>query len=163
MPTKTASLVRDYPSPDPRTAWAMGNAQQVADGGLFVGWGTFPGFSEIGPDGVIRFDARFVGGSVSYRAHRQPWVGRPATRPVVATAKSPSGSTLAYASWNGATEVARWQVRAGSTVSDLRPVRNVRRRGFETAIALGASSRYVAVAALDRRGGLLGVSKPVRA
>ncbi len=43
MSAKTASLARDYAAPDPRTAWAMGNAQQVADGGLFVGWGTFPG------------------------------------------------------------------------------------------------------------------------
>ena len=73
---KVASLARDYPSPDPRTAWAMGNAQQVDDGGLFVGWGTFPGFSEIGPDGVVRFDARFASGSVSYRAHRHAWVGQ---------------------------------------------------------------------------------------
>jgi hypothetical protein len=161
--TKTASLARDYPPPDPRTAWAMGNAQQVADGGLFVGWGTFPGFSEIGPDGVVRFDARFVGGSVSYRARRQPWIGRPTTRPAVAMAKGTSGSTLVYASWNGATEVARWQVRAGSSPGDLRPVRNVARRGFETAIALGASPRYIAVAALDRRGGLLGTSRHVRA
>jgi len=163
MSTKTASLARDYPPPDIRTAWAMGNAQQVADGGVFVGWGTFPGFSEIGPDGALRFDARFVGTSVTYRARRQPWVGRPATRPAIATAQNESGSTLVYASWNGATEVARWQVRAGSRTSDLRPVRNVARRGFETAIALRAKPAYVAVAALDRKGALLGVSRPVRA
>ena len=91
----------------------MGNAQQVADGGVFVGWGTFPGFSEIGPDGHLRFDARFVGTSVTYRARRDPWVGRPLTRPAIATGASAGGTTLVYASWNGATEVARWQVRAG--------------------------------------------------
>ena len=88
---KIASLTRDYPSADPRTAWAMGNAQQVDDGGLFVGWGTFPGFSEIGPDGAVRFDARFATGSVSYRAHRHVWVGEPATRPTVAVARAATG------------------------------------------------------------------------
>ncbi len=157
---KTASLARDYPPPETRTAWAMGNAQQVSDGGLFVGWGTFPGFSEIGPDGILRFDGRFVGGSVSYRCRRQPWVGRPATRPTLAAVKGTKGSTVVYASWNGATEVARWQLRAGSSKSDLRPGRLVARRGFETAIALPSRPRYVAVVALDRRGSVLGTSRP---
>lgn len=114
----------------------MGNAQQVADGSVVVGWGTYPGFSEIGPDGTLRFDARFAGTSVTYRAHRQPWVGRPATRPALASVTSSSGSTVVYASWNGATEVTRWQVRVGSSASDLRSARNVARRGFETAVGL---------------------------
>ena len=160
---KMATLARDYQAPDVRTSWAMGNAQQVADGGLFVGWGTFPGFSEIGPDGVLRFDARFAGTSVTYRARREPWVGRPVTRPAIATAQGGNGSTAVYASWNGATEVARWQVRAGSSASDLRPLRTVTRRGFETSITLRTKPGYVAVAALGRMGELLGLSRPVRA
>ena len=163
LSTKTASLARDYPPPDVRTSWAMGNAQQVADGGLFVGWGTFPGFSEIGPDGALRFDARFVGTSVTYRARREAWVGRPTTRPTIATGSGAGGTTLVYASWNGATEVARWQVRAGSSATDLRPLRTVTRRGFETSITLRSKPRFVAVAALDRQGELLGFSRPVRA
>ena len=141
----------------------MGNAQQVADGGVFVGWGTYPGFSEIGPDGALRFDARFAGTSVTYRARRQPWVGRPVIRPTVARALAHAAGQLVYASWNGATEVARWQVRGGSSARDLRPVRSVARRGFETAIALGTSPRYVAVAALDRNGAVLGTSRPIAA
>ena len=162
MSAKKATLVRDYGGPEIRTSWAMGNAQQVGDGGVFVGWGTYPGFSEIGPDGALRFDARFTGTSVSYRARRQRWVGRPATRPVIATSRSTNGSTHVHASWNGATEVARWQVRAGSSARALRPVRTVTRRGFETAAALGTSSGSVAVTALDGKGALLGVSKTVR-
>ena len=159
---RTATLARDYRAPDVRTSWAMGNAQQVADGGLFVGWGTFPGFSEIGPDGALRFDARFVGTSVTYRARREPWVGRPTTRPAIATRPGTDGTTLVYASWNGATEVARWQVRAGSSATDLRTLRTVTRRGFETSITLRATPRFVAVAALDRQGSVLGLSRPVR-
>ena len=160
--SKTATLVRDYQAGEIRTAWAMGNAQQVADGGLFVGWGTYPGFSEIGPDGSVRFDARFAGTSVTYRARREEWVGRPKTRPTIAARRLADGSTRVYASWNGATEVARWQVRAGSSATDLLPLRRVTRRGFETTIDLRSRPRYVAAAALDRRGAVLGMSKPVR-
>ena len=158
----TATLVRDYQAPEVRTSWAMGNGQQVADGGVFVGWGTYPGFSEIGPDGSLRFDARFTGTSVTYRAHRQPWVGRPVTRPSIATRTIADGSTIVYASWNGATEVARWQVRAGPSATDLRPLRTVTRRGFETSITIRAKPRFVAVAAIDSKRALLGMSKPVR-
>ena len=140
----------------------MGNAQQVADGGLFVGWGTYPGFSEIGPDGTVRFDARFVGTSVTYRARRAEWVGRPTTRPAIAARKLADGSTRVYASWNGATEVARWQVRAGSSATNLRPLRTVTRTGFETSITLRSNPRFVAAVALDRQGAVLGMSKPVR-
>jgi hypothetical protein len=160
---RSASLARGYQASEVRTSWAMGNAQQVADGGVFVGWGTYPGFSEIGPDGALRFDARFAGTSVTYRARRQPWVGRPVTRPTLARTDGAGGRTVVYTSWNGATEVARWQVRVGSSAGDLRPVRNVVRRGFETTIALGTRPRYVAVAALDRNGALLGTSRPVSA
>ena len=160
---RTATLARNYQAPDVRTAWAMGNAEQLSDGGLFVGWGTFPGFSEIGPNGALRFDARFAGTSVSYRARREPWVGRPTTRPAIATRALSDDSTVVYASWNGATEVARWQARAGSSATDLRPLRTVTRRGFETSITLRSQPRFVAVAALDRQGAVLGISRPVRA
>ena len=156
---KAATLARDYPAPEIRTAWAMGNAQQVADGGVFVGWGTYPGFTEIGPDGVVRFDAKFAGTSVSYRAHRFPWVGRPATRPAIATDVAADGSTIVYASWNGATEVRKWQVWTGSSKSDLRLARSAPRRGFETAIAVRSAPAYVAVTAVDRAGARLGSSR----
>ena len=156
---KAATLARDYSAPEIRTAWAMGNAQQVADGGVFVGWGTYPGFTEIGPDGVVRFDAKFAGTSVSYRAHRFPWVGRPATRPAIATDVAADGSTIVYASWNGATEVRKWQVWTGSSKSDLRLARSAPRRGFETAIAVRSAPAYVAVTAVDRAGARLGSSR----
>lgn len=156
---KTVTLARDYPAPDIRTAWAMGNAQQVADGGVFVGWGTYPGFTEIGPDGVVRFDAKFAGTSVSYRAHRFPWVGRTATLPAIARDVAADGSTIVYASWNGATEVRKWQVWAGSSKSDLRLARSSPRRGFETAISVRSAPAYVSVTAIDRTGARLGTSR----
>jgi hypothetical protein len=65
-----------------------------------------------------------------------------------------------YASWNGATEVVRWQVRSGTTRADLKAMHTARRTGFETAMVVPAAL-YVSVAALDAKGGELGVSQPL--
>ncbi len=71
----TATLVRIYNTEEPRLATAMGDLQELPDGGAFIGWGTAGPFSEIGPDGALRFDAHFTGAGWTYRAFRYPWVG----------------------------------------------------------------------------------------
>jgi hypothetical protein len=68
---------------------------------------------------------------------------------------------LVYASWNGATEVARWQVLAGRA-SRLRGVASKARAGFETEITAKSRGSHVAVRALDARGRVLGTSRAVR-
>jgi hypothetical protein len=67
-----------------------------------------------------------------------------------------------YASWNGATDVARWEVLGGSTNQTLSPVASADRNGFETAITMATSSTVVAVRAVDASGHELGRSSPVR-
>jgi len=156
----TAELVQVYQASDPRLAIALGDVQQLPDGGVFVGWGAAGPFSEFTPDGDVRFDATFGDGSVSYRALRFPWVGRPASTPAVAAVSNPDGTMTVYASWNGATEVVRWQVRSGTTRADLKAMHTARRTGFETAMVVPAAL-YVSVAALDAKGGELGVSQPL--
>jgi Arylsulfotransferase (ASST) len=142
--TKHVSLVREYNPAIRRAGWAMGNVQQLDDGGVFVGWGTDGSFSEFGPDGQLRFDARFADGSVSYRAYRL------------------DGTTMTvYASWNGATDIARWEVHAGSTPGSVRPIGANVRTGFETAITVPAAHGYVTAAAFDREGRRLGAAAPV--
>ena len=137
----------------------MGNLQQLPGGGAFVGWGTYGAFTEFTADGAVCFDASFGDGSVSYRAFRLPWVGRPTGRPAVAAVAN-GGVTTVYASWNGATEVASWQALTGATAGSLKPARGTRRTGFETAIPVAAAGAYVAVAALDAKGKVLGTSMP---
>ena len=156
----TADLVQVYEASDPRLAIALGNVQDLPDGGVFVGWGAAGPFTEFTPEGDVRFDATFGDGSVSYRAFRFPWVGRPATRPALAAIVNSDGTLTVYASWNGATEVARWQVRAGASPDHLRALHTSSRTGFETAISVPAAA-YVAVAALDAAGRELGVSRPL--
>ena len=55
----------------------------------------------------------------------------------------------AYASWNGATEVVKWQVLAGPGAGQLRPVQTVAKNGFETPIRLGKSAAFYSVKALQ--------------
>jgi hypothetical protein len=141
----------------------LGDVQQLPDDGVFVGWGTAGSFTEFTPDGEVRFDASFTPGGMSYRVFRCPWVGRPQTLPDVAVRHATAGKTTVFASWNGATEVARWRVEAGPGRRALRPVRTVRRTGFETAIAIPRPAGVVAVSALDRHGTVLATSEPVRA
>jgi Arylsulfotransferase (ASST) len=153
----TARLVGEYRPETPHVAWAMGNLQQLPDGGAFVGWGTGGAFTEFAPDGAVRYDAALADGSVTYRAFRSTWVGRPAEPPTLALTRDASGTT-AHVSWNGATEVAHWRADVGPHRDALRPAVTVRRTGFETSLPLGARHGLVAVVALDASGRELGRS-----
>jgi hypothetical protein len=157
MSAMTARLIAEYQPDNPRIAWAMGNLEQLPDGGAFVGWGTGGAFTEFGPDGTVRFDAALADGSVTYRAFRAGWVGRPAEPPKVAITHDAAGA-VAHVSWNGATEVARWRLDMGSRRTALRPVATARRAGFETSIPLGGRKGYLALTALDAAGKLLDAS-----
>ncbi len=67
-----------------------------------------------------------------------------------------------YASWNGATEVATWQVLAGSGPEKLKPVGSAPRQDFETAVTLHKDEPYVAVKAEESSGKVLAGSRAVR-
>jgi hypothetical protein len=157
---RTADVVAEYRTPAPRLATAMGDVQGLPGGNVFVGWGIAGSFSELGPSGDLRFDARFADGSASYRAFRDPWVGRPATRPAIVVTTDESGRpATVHASWNGATEVAHWQLHTGPAPGRLRAVRTAPRTGFETAIDLPAPAAFLAVVALDASGRQLATTK----
>jgi hypothetical protein len=165
---KRATLVRSYRHPKRLLVPFEGNAQFLPNGNVFVGWGAVPYFSEFTRSGRVVFDASFGQGKArikgpnedadTYRAFRFVWHGRPTDRPAVAV----SGRKL-YVSWNGATEVARWQLLSGKEGGSLRPGAVVAKRGFETALPLrGVDANVVAARALDRDGRILGTSRAVR-
>jgi hypothetical protein len=143
--------------PDRVLSHFLGNAQLLANGNVFVGWGGAPYVTEFTRSGAIAFDARLPRGGQSYRAFRFPWVGRPTDRPSLGA----RGDRL-YASWNGATEVASWQLLEGTSASDLRRTQTVPRTGFETHLTLATQTRRAAVIALDRGGAPLGTSTTVQ-
>jgi len=142
-------------------AKAMGNAQLLPNGGMFVGWGTNPYFSEFSADGRLILDGRLTKGDPTYRSYIGDWTGLPSELPAAA-AKHRAGGATVYASWNGATEVATWTVLAGGAQTSLAPVATARKSGFETVIAVRAKGPYFAVQARDAKGGALGTSLPVK-
>ncbi len=158
---KRVSLVRKYTNPRRLLARNTGNAQLLPKRNVFVGWGAEPYFSEFSRRGRLLFNARIPSKYKTARAYRAPWSGRPLTDPAVA-AKRKGGVATLYASWNGATEVTRWQVLAGAAPDSLRPIGTAARKGFETAIRARTGEPYVAAQALDRARQVLGTSKAIK-
>jgi outer membrane protein assembly factor BamB len=154
----TVSLAARYTHSPPLLSDGAGSTQALPDGDVFVGWGGQPHFSEYSSSGQQIFDASLPLAIVSYRAYRFPWVGQPTTRPALGVTVSHNTDTV-YSSWNGATRVAMWRVLGGSAAGHLTAIAQERGAGFETAVKLGATPRYVAVQALDSSGGVLGTSR----
>jgi hypothetical protein len=70
---RTATLIASDDQPEGLVAPSQGNAQTTPDGGLFVGWGALPYFSEFDPSGRLVFNAEFPTGVNTYRAYVLPW------------------------------------------------------------------------------------------
>jgi hypothetical protein len=157
----SATLLREYASPEKIVATSQGNAQLLPDGNVFVGWGAAPFVSEFSRDGELLLNAGFPPEAESYRAFRFPWSAQPTDTPALAVEQRSDGKVALYASWNGATEVAAWEVLAGPDAGRLEPLGSVPRDGFETAMLAQTSGPYVAVRAEDRSGEVLGTSEPV--
>jgi hypothetical protein len=160
--TGTETLLAQYEHPTALKAGSQGNVQPLADGNLFLGWGSEPWFSEFSPSGQLLFDARMPSGDQSYRGYRFEWNGAPAGAPAIAASASKAGPVTVYASWNGATGVASWRVLAGPSTHQLAPVATAARGGFETAITTPAAESYVEVQALNASGAVLGTSAAIK-
>ena len=126
--TKTDTILAQYEHPSPLTSGSQGNVQVLANGDVFIGWGSAPYFSEFSAGGQLLFDAHMPGSYESYRAYRFPWTGAPATPPAIAVSP-PAGAAAqgaapltVYASWNGDTRTASWRVLAGPSAQQLAPV-----------------------------------------
>lgn len=157
----TATLSRSFVHPDGVLATSEGSMELLSTGGAFVGWGHVPRYSEFDAAGGLVLDATFPVAIQSYRVYRFPWTGRPAERPAVAALRGGSGMTV-YASWNGATDVAVWQVLGGPNANALQALGRGRSTGFETPIELSASTAFVAVSALDAGDSEMGRSEVVQ-
>ena len=165
----TASLRRRFIHSDGKFVTpSQGNLQLLPDGGHFVGWGFFPFFSAYAPSSApaapLVLDGRFPSGAASYRTFLCEWVGSPPLnelRVVVRHTIAP-GRVRVFVSWNGATEVARWQLNAGRHAGSLRPRAWFPKRGFETVfdVVTGRASHFEVIA-LDRAGSILGRSQNV--
>ena len=159
--TMTVRLAQVFDHNPPLRAYNEGSVQMLGDGEAFLGWGGAPYISEDDASGRPDFDARFDYRSATYRAYRFVWAGQPQSAPSVVVGPGPSGQANVYASWNGATDVARWVVLGSSASGGLRPIASHAPTGFETRLPISARIGRVAVEALDAHGTRLAISRVV--
>lgn len=138
---------------------AEGDRQTLGNGGALVNYGFQPRAKEFTAGGELVWSAQW--GTISdgaYRARKFAYEGRPRTVPSIAVEKNTAaGSFTVYVSWNGATEVSRWQIvgcGAGGLVS-------VAKAGFETSWTGSCAAATVHALALSSAGATLATSNSV--
>ncbi|KAJ5503723.1 hypothetical protein N7463_006597 [Penicillium fimorum] len=163
---RQATLLQSFEHPHDIMAVSQGNVQVLDTGNVLVGWGHSAAFTEFSAEGDIVCDVHFgasafftFGRVVSYRVFKFDWVGNPRTIPD--TAVTPES---VFVSWNGATEVAEWQVEAwdGENLRNMTftAVDQVPRDGFETEIPLTPDIvSLFRVRAINSNGESLGVTE----
>ncbi len=168
---KTATQVWGFTHTPPVFGTFMGNVQRLSDGNSVIGWGApsqakgyaFVTMTEVNPDNQVVLELTLDQPYVSYRAFRFPWQGTPATPPVLAYKMNNGTLTLGY-SWNGATDVASYQVSGGTSPRALNLIENTPKTDFETQSQfnnLPANECYFQVAAMDNNGNILAHSNIV--
>ena len=131
---------------------AQGNVQLLANGDVFVGWGSGSATTEFSKSGKPLFNGYFGTTLTSYRAYLEKWVGTPTTAPSVATSKGSHGDLTVYASWNGSTQTRSWEVLGGSDAANLTSLASVKSNGFQTGIQLTSAPALVQVVAEGANG-----------
>ena len=156
--TMTASITQSIQHPAGLSVLAEGSAQALPNGDTFVEWGILGRVSEFDSTGTLLFDATQSTGFGSYRGYRFPWTGNPATSPTVTAVTNADGSVTVHAIWNGATQVATWNVMGGASAGSLSSVGTAPWNGLDTVITLASAPMTLQVVALDASGATLGQS-----
>lgn len=132
-------------------------------GNWMMGYGGLPNFTEHGPSGAVLLDGTLGKNVQDFRTYLSPWSGHPTVPPAIAVKAGGGGIATVAVSWNGATEVASWQVLAGASASALAPVTTAPKHGFQTSIRLTGAPALVAVQALNAAGAVIGRSATAKA
>ncbi|KAK5166728.1 uncharacterized protein LTR77_008272 [Saxophila tyrrhenica] len=161
-----ASVIQVYDHPDGKGGYAprRGNYQVLENGNIFMGWSEKAQQSEHTSDGKLVMEASFKAEWLgSYRNYKFSYVGHPIEPPVAHSqaygTPNNSTTTAVHVSWNGATEVAQWNLYrtvANGQVEIL--VSTVERLGFETVLAYGGYASYIIAEALNQNGTVIGRS-----
>jgi hypothetical protein len=157
----TATLDHAFTHDPPVIAPSQGNTQALPNGDTLVGWGAAGRVSELSPTGELLWDAQVPAGYDDYRAYRDVWVGKPDTDPTLTAGAADDGTVTVHAVWNGATEVARWQILGGPSVDELAAVADTPWNGLDTAVAVRGTPAVIEAVALDAKGKVIGRSAPL--
>lgn len=146
---------------------SRGSVQILPNGNAFVGWVWQSLHSEHASDGRLLMRANLRDhGMASYRSYKYEWVGWPSQPPDVHSAamrRYPNDknlTTVVHVSWNGATEVATWNLLHSNTNGEVTEfIASSPRQGFETRFEYEGFAKHVILVALDVNGEELGRSK----
>ena len=176
----TADLFQKYTHPDHASGWrdsvaiAEGSFQVLAGGNALADWGSLPDITEFSTSGEVLFHASIANHhGRSYRAFKSEWHAQPRWAPKLiayartCTVDAKGGNPfVAHVSWNGATDVASWQLHTSdeSRSGPWKLAGTVAKDGFETTIDLsnapesqsGMPALFVRAVALDAQGAELG-------
>ena len=157
----TAKVIETLVHPASLSVYAEGSAQSLGNGDTFVEWGILGRISEFNSAGQLLFDASEAPGFASYRGFRFQWTGTPTTSPAAVALQKSDGTIAVHAIWNGATEVASWQVLGGATVASLGVVATAPWNGLDTVITVPGPAANIQVVALNSSGAVIGTSATV--
>jgi hypothetical protein len=157
----TASVAQSLVHPDNLSVLAEGNAQALDNGDTFVEWGILGRYSEFSPAGQLLYDVSEATGYSSYRGYRYAWTGAPIADPTAAPLQNGDGTLSVHAVWNGATQVASWEVLGGDTSGALGVVGTAQWNGFDTSITIPGPLNNIQIVALDSTGAAIGTSATV--
>ncbi|KAI0441281.1 Arylsulfotransferase-domain-containing protein [Xylaria telfairii] len=166
----TAQLISEFYHPESLVSGFEGSFQSLVSGNVFLGWGANPTFTEHTAAGECVLDVQFdtwrpdQGYPANYRAFKMNWKGYPPWNPAIAVVRTETdGEYKVYASWNGATEVAAWQLVEGYSKDGVnKSVIVVPRTGFETEIPLKYDLPFVRAVARDIDRNVLGMTAVIR-
>jgi hypothetical protein len=133
---KTADNIWQYRNTLDEYNSVTGNNQRLPDGHSLIGWGFGqPDVTEIMTDGTKLFEMALDPAYLSYRAFRFPWAAVPAWDPTLVVITNTLTPTLYY-SWNGATDVASYEIYGGNGATTTSLVGTQAQTGFEDHTAL---------------------------
>ncbi|RKU41354.1 hypothetical protein DL546_001801 [Coniochaeta pulveracea] len=154
----TVAVVTEYVNPRKLRAISQGSLQTLPSGNVLLSYGHLAAFSEFANDGRLLCD-------VNYGPESRFGAGDVQAYHTLVALDEHENAKL-FVSWNGATEVATWDLEgaAGATASDEEWVRldTLEKSSFESAFRLRhIYPRFLRVSGRDANAGLLGTSEPV--
>ncbi|SMY19325.1 unnamed protein product [Zymoseptoria tritici ST99CH_1A5] len=169
----TATKIQSYAPPSPNLiSSSQGSFQILPDnGGALIVWGEHAHFTEHTSTGEIVLSGKLadrLSDVMIYRSYKFPWVGRPLTSPALYAfsrdGEEENARTTFWASWNGATEVVRWELwTADERGGPWGNYGSADREGrFETEFFIERFERWGFVVARDGGGMELGRSAVVK-
>ena len=161
----TARLIKQFNRPDGEFTRLRGKTQMLPNGGAFMGWAAQGYLSEHTPDGRVVLEAEWLSERFNtYRTYKFNFTGSPTELPALRTYGYGSSFanlvSVSYVSWNGATEVAKWNFYGSKNdTAEFHLMGSEARSGFETSFMSSTYQPWTFAEAISAEGEVLGRSE----